>query len=202
MDKQEKIVGNEEALEELERAKDFHIDEPLVEQEEDLTIEEEHVERTLGGRSKKDADKLKKLKEEKQEYLDGWQRARAEMTNLKKQHAEERAMFTSLGKQSLLEELLPVLDNFDAAFSNKESWEQVPETWRVGVEYIQKQFIETLENNGVMRFGAVGDTFDAKAYEPVEVIEGEKKDTVIEVLQSGYKIKDKVVRPARVKIGG
>ena len=202
MDKQEKILGNQEAIEEIEQSENFHIEEPDAEQEEELTIEEEHVERTLGGRSKKDSDKLRKLKEEKQEYLDGWQRARAEMTNLKKQHAEERAMFTSLGKQSLLEELLPVLDNFDAAFSNKESWEQVPETWRIGVEYIQKQFIEILENNGVVRFGAVGDEFNAMEYEPVEVIEGEKKDVVIEVLQSGYKIKDKIVRPARVKIGG
>lgn len=203
MDNEEKKLGNQEAIEEHEHAENVHIEGNASDEViDDVTIEEEDIERTLGGRSKKDADKLKRLESEKQEYLDGWQRARAEMTNLKKQHADERAMFTSLGKQSLLEELLPMLDNFDAAFADKSAWEQVPESWRIGVEYIQKQFVETLENNGVVRFGSVGDEFDATAYEPVEVIEGEEANKVIEVLQSGYKIKDKVIRPARVKIGG
>lgn len=175
-----------------------------VEQEvEDIVIEEENPEITLGGKKKKELDKVQKLQEEKQEYLDGWQRARAEMANLKKVHAEEKLLFTTLGKQSLLEELIPMLDNFDAAFKDKEAWNQVPETWRIGVEYIHKQFIETLDSNGVVAFGSVGDDFNSGSYEPVEMVSGQEdlKNKVIVVLQQGYKIGDKVIRPARVHIG-
>lgn len=170
---------------------------------EDITIEEENPEVTFGGKKKKDADKVQKLQDEKQEYLDGWQRARAEMANLKKVHAEEKLLFTTLGKQSLLEELVPMLDNFDAAFKYKDAWEEVPETWRIGVEYIYKQFVETLESNAVSVFGEVGDEFNSETYEPVEMIAGDEKDKnkVTKVLQKGYKIGDKVIRPARVHVG-
>ena len=182
-------------------------DEPIIEETEehveDIVIEEENPETTFGGKKKKDKDKLQKLIEEKQEYLDGWQRARAEMANLKKVHAEEKLMFTTIGKQSLLDELVPMLDNFDAAFKDKDAWEQVPETWRIGVEYIHKQFVETLENNGVGVFGEVGDEVNTEMYERVEMIAGEEgdKNKVIKVLQKGYKIGDKIIRPARVHVG-
>ena len=178
------------------------IDEP-TEEVEDIIIEEENPEVTFGGKKKKDTDKIQKLLDEKQEYLDGWQRARAEMANLKKVHAEEKLMFTTLGKQSLLEELIPMLDNFDAAFKDQEAWNQVPETWRIGVEYIYKQFVETLETNGVVVFGAIGDEFNTEMYEPTEMIASEEgeKNKVLKVIQKGYKIGDKVIRPARVRVG-
>lgn len=174
-----------------------------VYEEEDIVIEDENPETTFGGKKKKDVDALQKLKDEKQEYLDGWQRARAEMANLKKVHAEEKLMFTTMGKQSLLEEIIPVLDNFDSAFANKAAWEETPETWRIGIEYIHKQFLEILENNGVVQFGEEGDVFDAQSYEPVEMIAGEEgqKGKVVSVIQKGYKIGERVVRPAKVKVG-
>jgi len=173
------------------------------EQVEDIFIEEENSETTFSGKKKKDQDKLDMLLAEKQEYLDGWQRARAEMANVKKVHAEEKLLFTTLGKQSVINDLIPMLDNFDAAFSNKESWESVPETWRIGVEYIYKQFLEVLEQHGVELFGAVGDTFDATLHEPVQTVPGDEKEanTVVSVVKQGYKIGDKVLRPAKVHIG-
>ena len=178
--------------------------EESYQEEDDFVVEELAQKKTFGGKNKKDADKLKKCQEEKQEYLDGWQRARAEVANLKKVHAEEKLLFTTLGKQQIVEDLIPMLDNFQAAFSNKNAWEQVPETWRVGVEYIYKQFIETLQNNGVEEFGSVGDEFNNELHEAVEMVSGDENDakagTVTEVIQSGYKIKDRIVRPAKVKV--
>ncbi len=173
------------------------------EQVEDVVYEEDNPEVTLGGKKKKDKDELQVLKDERQEYLDGWQRARAELVNLKKQHEEERKLFTTLGKQSLLEEIIPILDNFDAAFANKAAWEETPETWRVGIEYIHKQFLEVLESNGVKRFGQEGDEFNSDLYEPVEMVEGDEgqKGKVISVIQKGYKIGEKLIRPAKVKVG-
>ncbi len=95
---------------------------------EDVIFEEE----VDGGSSftktkteKKLKEKIKKLEEEKREYLEGWQRERAEMANLKKRHGEEKKLFTALGKEALIMDLVPILDNFEAAFSNKEAWEKV-----------------------------------------------------------------------------
>jgi molecular chaperone GrpE (heat shock protein) len=93
---------------------------------EDVEFVEENSEVKSGfssGRKKEDSlkEKIKVLEGERNEYLDGWQRARAEMVNLKKSHLEEKKLFTSLGKESFLEDVIPILDNFDAAFSNKEA---------------------------------------------------------------------------------
>ena len=170
---------------------------------EEIVFEEENSKSSFGGGSvKKLKEKIKKLEEEKKEYLNGWQRARAEMVNLKKNHQEEKKLFTSLGKEALLKEIIPVLDNFDAAFSNKEAWERVDSAWRTGVEYIYNQFIQILENNGVSQFGSEGDDFDENLYTSIETVEtdDEKKDSKIAtVIQKGYKMGDKIVREAKVK---
>ncbi|MFW0871166.1 MAG: nucleotide exchange factor GrpE [Patescibacteria group bacterium] len=139
-----------------------------------------------------------KIERERKEYLEGWQRAQAELINLKRRHEEERKIFTTLGKETLLRELIPMLDNFNAAFSNTIMWESVDENWRRGIEYIHSQFIETLENNGVKLYGAVGDSFDPELHEVLE--SAPEGDTVEEVVHQGYKIGDKVIRPAKVKL--
>lgn len=152
---------------------------------------------------KKLKEKIKKLETEKKEYLDGWQRVKADMVNLKKQHADEKKMFTQIGKESLLSEIIPVLDNFDAAFLNKEAWEQTPETWRTGIEYIYNQFLKILEENGVTRYGQEGDEFDANIHQPLEVEETDDEtmdNKVSQIIQAGYKIGERVVREAKVKI--
>ncbi len=116
-----KEIKNEQANEREE----LHAEEiEEIEEIDDIVIEDLAEEKTFGGKSKKDADKLKACEAEKQEYLDGWQRARAELANLTKVHAEEKLLFTRLGKQQIVEEMIPMLDNFQAAFANKESWEQ------------------------------------------------------------------------------
>ena len=136
---------------------------------------------------------------ERDEYLAGWQRSQADMKNLQKRHEDEKKMFTTLGKETLLQDLIPVLDNFDAAFRNSEVWESVDENWRRGIEYIHTQFVTALENNGVVAYGAVGDAFDTMLHEPVESVgDGEQ---VTAVLQKGYKIGDRVIRPAKVNLG-
>lgn len=147
--------------------------------------------------------RIKELEKEKGEYLDGWQRSQADIINLKKTHTEEKKVFTQIGKQSFLEEIIPILDNFDAAFSNKKAWEETPIEWRSGIEYIYNQFIIILENNGVQQFGLVGDDFDEIVHSSVENIKttnGEDKNKISAVMQKGYKIKDRVIRSAKVKV--
>jgi len=166
--------------------------------EEQDQVREETLEQTEEQIEEVIETEEEKIVRERAEYLDGWQRAQAEMVNLRKRHEEDRKMFTTMGKESLLQELIPMLDNFDAAMSNKTAWEAVDTNWRMGIEYIYTQFIQTLENNGVTAFGAEGDVFDTKMHEPMES-EGEG-ETVSAVMQKGYKMGDRIVRPAKVKL--
>lgn len=167
---------------------------------------EEEAENSNNFKKKTDLklkETFKQLKIEKKEYLDGWQRARAEIINLKKVHEEEKKLFTSLGKESFLREIIPILDNFEAAFSNQEVWEKVDKNWRVGIEYIYQQFLEILINNGVEQTGKVGENFDEKIHSALENIitkDLQKNNQLAEIIQKGYKIKDKIIREAKVKI--
>lgn len=167
---------------------------------------EEEVENSNNFKKKTDLELkkvIKQLKIEKKEYLDGWQRARAEIINLKKVHEEEKKLFTSLGKESFLREIIPILDNFEAAFSNQEVWEKVDKNWRIGIEYIYQQFLEILTNNGVKQIGKVGENFDEKIHSALENIitkDLQKNNQLAEIIQKGYQIKDKIIREAKVKI--
>ena len=149
----------------------------------------------------KQKNKIKQLEQEKKEYLDGWQRAQADLVNLKKQHQEEKKFFTQIGKVALLEEIIPVLDNFDAAFANKEAWEKTPKEWRIGIEYIHKQFLDILERNDVEAFGKDGDDFNEEIYIPVESIETKNKEQKHKIAQVVQKvIKSKIKLFGRLKL--
>jgi molecular chaperone GrpE len=152
---------------------------------------------------KKLRDDIKKLQKEKEEYLTGWQRAKADYVNLQKDEEGKRKELRNFVTFGLVEDLLPALDSFDMAFANKDAWEKVDKNWRAGVEHIYNQFLGALESYGVSKIGEVGGIFDHNIYEAVETItiEDEGKDHTIEsLIQSGYKIGDKIIRPARVKV--
>lgn len=168
-------------------------------QEQEELEQEEHTEQAGDSSEEVQESPEEQVARERDEYLAGWQRSQADIKNMQKRHEDEKKMFTTLGKEALLQDLIPVLDNFDAAFRNSEVWESVDENWRRGIEYIHTQFVTALEDNGVVAYGAEGDSFDANLHEPVES-EGDGA-TVTQVLQKGYKIGDRVIRPAKVKLG-
>jgi len=153
---------------------------------------------------KKLKDKIKNLEKEKQEYMDGWQRERADFINYKKRIENEKIEVIKYANESLVEELLPVLDSFEMAFSNKEAWEKVDKNWRIGVEYIHTQFLKILDENGIKEIKAMGQKFDPKFHVAVEhiVTDDENKDNVIlEVRKKGYMINDRVVVAPQVVVG-
>jgi molecular chaperone GrpE len=84
-------------------------------------------------------EKLKKAIAEKQEYMDGWQRSKAEFINARKRDEESRKEIIKFANEGLLMDIVPVLDSFTMAFSNKEAWEKVDQNWRIGVEHIYSQ---------------------------------------------------------------
>ncbi len=152
---------------------------------------------------KKLREDLKTIRKEKEEYLTGWQRAKADYVNLQKdsdaKYKELRTMVTG----NMVEDLLPVLDSFNMAMGNKDAWEKVDANWRNGVEYIHQQFLRVLADNNVTALDQVDVMFDPMLHESIETIptEDESKDhKIAQVVQTGYKISEKVIRPARVKV--
>jgi len=146
---------------------------------------------------------LAQVRKDKEEYLTGWQRAKADYVNLQKEMDQVRANTSLLTKEKIVEGLLPAIDSFDMAMSNKEAWEKVDQNWRTGVEYIYQQIIGGLSNVGVEIIDKLNVKFDPSLHESIESVstDDQSKDHMIaKVTQAGYKIGDRVIRPARVNI--
>ena len=134
-------------------------------------------------------EKLKKAVEEKQEYLEGWQRARADFANFKREeagmHADKEARIVA----EFVEGLLPALDALELSLKH----EQTP-----ALTMIEKQFLDSLRRLGVERFGTVGDDFDPHKHEALAKRGEDHKVESVE--RSGYSIGNKIIRPAQVII--
>ncbi len=149
-------------------------------------------------------DALQQCQAERQEYLDGWQRAKADFVNASREHEKMRVDLVKYASQRTLESFLPIADSFDIAFANKEAWGKVDATWRTGVEYIYANLVKTFEENSLVRYGASGEMFDPALHESVETVavdDVSKDGMIVEVIARGYTLHDKVIRPARVRVG-
>ncbi|MDO8517722.1 MAG: nucleotide exchange factor GrpE [bacterium] len=138
---------------------------------------------------KKLREKLKKAVEEKQEYLEGWQRARADFANYKREEAGIHGGREEQTKADFIENLLPTLDAFEMALKHKPTDE---------LQIVHKQLIDSLKKIGIEQFGVVGEVFDHNTHEALGQIESGEK--VVEVMRSGYSIGNKIIRPAQVII--
>ncbi|HLC93736.1 MAG TPA: nucleotide exchange factor GrpE [Patescibacteria group bacterium] len=134
---------------------------------------------------------IKELEEKIAELENNWKRALADYKNLEKRVAEEREALISFSNMVLISELLPVLDNLELL--NNHLKDQ-------GLELTIKSFKQVFENEHVHEIEALEKDFDPGVMEAVELVEGDE-GKVIEVVQKGYHLKDKLIRPARVKVG-
>jgi len=170
----------------------------------------EFVETDAIGDEKKDKEKLKKLRadlaqaqKESRDHLTALQRSRADYVNLKRELDEVKNVTKQKTTERVVMDFLPVLDSFDMAMGNKEVWEKVDKNWRMGIEYINTQFHTVLSNHGIEAIDKAEIDFDHNLHEPVETKETDNTslDHKIErIIQKGYKMGDKVVRPARVVV--
>lgn len=148
-------------------------------------------------------DKLAVALKDKAEYLDGWQRAKADFINTRKRDTELQAEFVKFSNENLISDIIPVLDTFDMAMQNKEAWEKAPAEWRTGVEYIYSQLLGVLQKNGLKQFDPLGQDFDPQFHEAVDTVETKNTEDdgkVFQVLQKGYSLNGKPIRSAKVKI--
>ena len=162
------------------------------------------AEENIGDALKKLKEKLKKAEAEKQEYLTGWQRAKADMVNARKRDEEERKEYIKFANAGLIEELIPVLDSFDMAMGNKEAWEKADKNWRIGVEYIHSQLLKVLTENGIKVLDPQNETYDHNHQEAIShdpVTDPKLDNMVIQVVQKGYSLNGKVIKVPKVKVG-
>ncbi|OGI94562.1 nucleotide exchange factor GrpE [Candidatus Nomurabacteria bacterium RIFCSPLOWO2_01_FULL_40_18] len=160
---------------------------------------EEDLKKTL----KKLREGLKVAKKEKEEYLTGWQKERAEFANYKKGENDRKAMLSESMRERILTRFLSVMDSFNMAFANKEAWEKVDENWRKGVEYIYGQMNTVFDEYGVKPIGEIGEKFDPNIHQSMELVPTDQKEldhTVSQVIQKGYKLGERVMRAARVNV--
>ncbi len=187
---------------------DTQKDDIIVEETEESKVKAddadvEYADDNLADTVKKLKEKIKALEAEKLEYLTGWQRTKADYVNSKKEDEKMRGELIKFANMNFVEELLPALDAFDMAMSNKESWEKVDKNWRAGIEYIYGQLIATLNKFGVTQENPLGQKVDSMKHNPMGTVATEdktKEGTVAEVIQKGYFMNGKEIRPAGVKV--
>ncbi len=142
------------------------------------------------------------LNAERASLYDKLLRRQAEFENYRKRVERERGELYQHGRDDVLLQFLPVVDNFERALSSLETSEGDAEALRHGVELIHKQFKDALSKFGLEAVEAVGKTFDPHVHEAVttEATDKHKENTVIQEFQRGYRIGDRLLRPAKVKV--
>ena len=145
---------------------------------------------------------LRDAKKQRDEYLAGWQKAKADYINLKNESEESRNNLREHIRYDNVLDMLPVIDSFEMAMAG-EAWESVDANWRTGVEYIYQQLWKVLESYGVTEIAETDIPLDPAIHEPMgtEPVEAERNDHVLAIVQKGYRMGEKVVRPAKVTIG-
>lgn len=143
--------------------------------------------------------KLAEAESKASEYKDGWMRSQAEFQNYKKRIERDNEMIFISMKGDIIKKVLPALDDLERALQNRPT-DSGP--WVSGIELIHKKLQSILESEGIQRIEAEGQLFDpnfheAISYEPSETVES---GHVIAVVQNGYMLGDRVIRPALVRV--
>ncbi len=181
------------------------VEEEFVPETDDQELSFEDISGDSAGKIAKVKEKLKAALRDKDEYLAGWQRCRADFVNAKRMAEMERSSIVDSASESFVRDLLPVLDSFDMAFASDSSSDASSGTgWREGFTGIYSKLLEILNKRGLKQIGQAGEKFDINLHEPVATLPTNKEemdDIVMNVLQKGYSINGRLVRPAKVTIG-
>lgn len=144
---------------------------------------------------------LEQLREEKEEAQNRLLRLQADYDNFRRRTQKEREADRKYKSQSLVEELIPVMDNFERALQVEVDGES-SQKFVEGIKMVYQQFHSALEKEGVEEIPSQGEEFDPHLHQAVMQVEDENFDSnvVVEELQKGYRLNDRVIRPAMVKV--
>jgi len=143
---------------------------------------------------------LAECRSKSDEYLDGWQRARAEFTNYRKRVERDQALMQQTLTGSIVKRYLEIVDDLDRALKNRPQ-EGEGASWADGIELIYRKLINILESNGVTIMPA-GVMFDPNLHEAITSEDSDQHQSgeIIEIVQQGYLMSDRVLRPALVRV--
>ena len=174
--------------------------------EQQTTIDEEtcdqNAEEDKTEEAEEEKDPLEAVKEENAKLRDQLLRTIAEFENYKKRTLKEKAELILNGGEKTITAILPVLDDFERALADTHTDD--PDAIKEGMELIFKKFIKTLEGLGVKKIDALDKDFDVDYHEAIAMVPGmgdEKKGKVIDCVQTGYMLNEKVIRHAKVAVG-
>lgn len=174
----------------------------MAEEEKELSVEGQESADDDAVRVQ-DTETIEKALEEEREkaekYLANWQRAEADLINSKKRGEQERAELANFANATLVLALLPVLDDLERALENVPD-ELGGSTWVDGIRLIYRKMQAVLEAQGLSPIDAEGKDFDPNFHEAIMCVEGEE-GMVCEEVQKGYRFRDRLLRPAKVKVG-
>lgn len=169
-----------------------------VTEQETETAEDEVIQEECGEEAGPDAEKLAaELEELNNRFL----RVSADFENYKRRTVQEKEDLKKYSNGKLLESLLPVLDTFQIAMKSQAESDDAKNILK-GIEMIQRQMLQVLEQNGLTKIEAVGTIFDPNLHEAIMQVEDDSvpEDTVVEELRAGYTLNDRVIRAAMVKV--
>jgi molecular chaperone GrpE len=183
--------------------------EPEAKKEEETQTSEKETEEKAndkaedekGTDAEKQEDPLEKANKEIADLKDKYLRTLAEFDNYKKRTLKEKAELILNGSEKTVKAVLPVLDDFERALKDKSD---DPKAIKDGVQMIFNKFVKALESLGVKKIDTDGKDFDTDFHEAVAMVPGmgdEKKGKVIDCVQTGYTLNDKVIRHAKVAVG-
>lgn len=146
----------------------------------------------INDKVKKIRRELKNCEQERREYLAGWQRAKADYINLEKRTAQEKSEWIKFSNAEMILKLLLILDSFEEALKHSKD---------SGLIHIYNQIKDFFKKEGLEEIKSLGEKFNPELHEAVEKIEGKEQGIIVEEIQKGYKLHNKVIRPAKVKVG-
>lgn len=146
---------------------------------------------------KKKSKKLAECEAEKEEYLNGWKRAKADLINYKRDEANRVESLLKERKRGIMLKIISVMDSFDRALEMEEE-----DAFSEGFLKIKEQMDELLKKEGVEEIDSVGKEFDPSFHEVIETLEkeGVENGVIIEEAQKGYKMDGELLRPSKVKV--
>lgn len=192
--KERDTVDGTEALEsDVEEGTEECVEENVAETQSTDTVEEVSVEKLM--------QQLEACREQSEYHLDQWRRTAAEFANYKKRNEREQAEYAKYSNAALIKRLLPVLDDMDRAFANlPEGLDKEP--WVEGMALVYRKLRMVFEQEGLREIEAVGQPFDPTLHEAVthEPSDTAAEGEVIDEVQKGYMLNDRVLRPAMVRV--
>jgi molecular chaperone GrpE len=153
-----------------------------------------------GEQNKSVEAELAEYKRKAEEYLNSWKRTAADFENYKKRREKEDQELLQFAQEVTVVKILPTLESLEQALFHSPKDERY-QLWSEGVVKIVQQLEKVLLEMGVEKIKSVGEKFDPRFHEAVEHLEADQEaGIIIEEIQSGYKLNDKVIRPSKVKV--